>query len=119
MISKTKISKRMKKKTDPQLAEAIFLAKKNDSIELARALSISTRKQVRINLEKIEKVKEDVIIVPGKVLGKGEIKKKAKVYALKFSENAENKLKKAGCEFKTISQALKENNKLKGKILRE
>ena len=36
MISKTKISKRLKRKTNPELAKAIEWAKKNDFLELAK-----------------------------------------------------------------------------------
>jgi ribosomal protein L18E len=117
MISKTKISKRLRKKTNPELAEAILIAKKNNLIELAKALSTSTRRQSKINLEDINKQKENIIIVPGKVLSTGEISKKT-VYALGFSQIAKEKLKKSGSKFETILEALKKDNKLKGKILK-
>lgn len=107
----------MKRKTNTEIAEAIFIAKKNNLNELATAISKPTRQQVKVNILDLNKVKEETIIVPGKVLSLGEPEKKVKVYALSFSEKAMEKLKAKGCEVKTILEALKENSKLKGEIL--
>jgi large subunit ribosomal protein L18e len=117
MLSKTKITERLKRKTNSSLAEAIFLAKKNGMIELASALSVPSRKQAAVNLGRLNKIKGDTAIIPGKLLSLGEIDKKLKVYALKFSEKGKEKLKKAGCECKTILEALKKGEKLKGEII--
>ena len=108
----------MKKKTDSDLAKAIFIAKKNNLKELASALSTSTRKQAKVNLDKLNKVKEEVVIVPGKVLSNGNLDKKIKIFALGFSEKAKEKLKKSGSEYGLIIDALEKNNKLKAKILK-
>jgi len=119
MISKTKVSKRMKRKTNSELAETILIAKKHNLLEIAKILSGPTRARKKINLEDIEKkAKKDVVIVPGKVLGNGEIKKKIKIIALSFSSSAEEKLKKAGCEVKTIKEELEKNKNLEGEILK-
>lgn len=117
MISKTKINERMKKKTNPALAEAIFIAKKINA-EIAAAIAVPTRQQAKVNVGRLNEVKGDVAIVAGKVLSSGEINKKLKVYALGFSEKAEEKLKKAGCDCKKIIDALKKGEKLKGEIIR-
>lgn len=120
MISKTQVNKRMKKKTNSILVQTIFIAKKINP-EIASAISVSTRKQARVNVGRLNECKEAAAIIPGKVLSSGEIKKKIRVYALGFSEVAKEKLKKAGCEFKTILEALKEvkkGEKLKGEILK-
>lgn len=118
MISKTKINRRLKQKTNSLLAEAIFIAKKNNLKEIASAIACSTRKQAKINVGKLNEIKAEVIIVPGKILSSGEITKKVKVYALGCSAVALEKLKKAGCEYKSILEALKKDNKLKGHIVR-
>ena len=120
MISKTQISKRARKKTNPELVETILLAKKNNLLEVAKLLSIPTRKRVSISLEEINKqAKEnETIIVPGKVLGNGEIKKKIKIIALSFSSSAEEKLRKAGCEMLRIKEGIEKNKKLKGRIFK-
>ena len=118
MISKTKISKRIRKKTNPELVESILLAKKNN-LELAKILSSPARKGIKKNLDEIDQKagKGETVIVPGKVLGKGQISKKIKIVALSFSSSAEEKLKKAGCEISEIRKELKKNKKLEGKVL--
>ena len=108
----------MRKKTNIYLAEAIFIAKKNNLLEIASALSMSTRQQAKVSLTKINESKKDTVIIPGKVLSSGEIKKKLRVYALGFSEKAEEKLKKAGCEIKNIIDVLKQNKKVEGEIIK-
>ncbi|MEK6860268.1 MAG: 50S ribosomal protein L18e [Nanoarchaeota archaeon] len=114
MISKTKIQRKTEKKTNPELVETIFLAKKNNHLKLANKLSGSTRKQLRVNVGELSELKEDNILVPGKILGEGEIKKKITISALGFSEQAREKLKKAGCQIKTINQEIEDNPTLKG-----
>jgi len=122
MKSKTKIDKHMKRKLNPELAEAIFLAKKNEKwLEVAGILSQPRRLKVEINLEAIEKeTKEgDTVLVPGKVLGKGEISKKIRIAAINFSKEAEKKLKDKSCEIVTIQEEIKANPNAQGvKILR-
>lgn len=108
----------MRKKTNPELAEAIFLAKKHNLNEIARAISVPTRHQARVNVGDLSRMKESAMIVPGKVLSTGKVDRKFKVYAINFSSKAKEMLKKAGCEFKTILHALKENKKLEGVIVR-
>jgi len=114
MISKTQISKRTLKKKNPEIVETIELAKKKGLLDLAKRLSGPKRLYSKINLSELEKVKEDKILVVGKVLGQGEIDRKIKVSALGFSEQAKDKLKKAECEVKTIKQEIEKNPKLEG-----
>lgn len=83
-------------------------------LELARKLSGPTRLQSKINLESLNKIKEDKIMVVGKVLGFGDINKKITIFALGFSGSAADKLRKAGCEFRTIKQEIEKNKKLEG-----
>ncbi len=114
MISKTQIDKKMKRKTNPNLVETIFIAKKNNLLDLAKELAKPTKQQIKINLNKLNELKENNIMVVGKVLGEGNIEKKIKISALSFSESAKEKLKKASCEIKTIQKEIKDNVKLKG-----
>lgn len=109
----------MKRKINPELVETIQLAKKSN-LEIAKLLSGPTRKRIKKNLEEInEKAKEnETIIIPGKVLGQGNINKKIKIIALDFSESAEKKLKKVKCEIRTIKQELEKNKKLEGRVLK-
>jgi len=114
MISKTKINKRIKRKTNARLVETIELAKKNNLLDLAKKLSGPTRLQSKVNLEDLNKLKEDKILVVGKVLGNGQIERKISISALGFSKPAMEKLKKKGCETKTIRQEIEKNKKLEG-----
>jgi large subunit ribosomal protein L18e len=117
VVSKTKVNERMRNKTNSILVQTIFLAKKNNLLDLASALSVPSRKLAAVNLGKINNSKSDVVIIPGKVLSAGEIEKKVKIYALGFSQIAKEKLKKAGCETKTLLEGLKKDPKLKGEII--
>lgn len=118
MISKTKINGRIKQKTNSYLAEAIFMAKKSGNVELASSIAVPSRRQSSVNLGRLDKLEADSVIIPGKVLGTGEINRKMKIYALGFSLSAVEKLKKAGCDFKTIYDALKKGEKIKGEIIK-
>ena len=122
MKSKTKIQKQISKKRNPELVGTIILAKKNEKwLDVAGALSGSTRKRVQINLDKIEKNSKqgDILVIPGKVLSLGDLTKKVKIVALNFSEKAKEKLLKAKCEVVLLKDESKNNKNAKGvKILK-
>ena len=121
MVSKTKIKERMKKKLNPELAETIFLAQKNKGwLEVARRISAPTRTHVSINLDEIEADTEtgDTVVIPGKVLSRGNLSKKVRVVSLAISEAAKEKLKESKSEYATIKEEIKKNPKAQGvKIL--
>ena len=106
MISKTKISKRTKAKRNPEIMETINLAKKNDLLDLAKKLSAPRSQYKNVNLDELDNVEGDKIIVVGKVLGSGEIKRKIRVAALGFSDSAKDSLNKAGCDVKSIKDLI-------------
>ena len=94
-------------KKGPERKDIIDAAKIlwKDYRAVAKVLLRPRRKRVAVNLEKIEKVmskmripeeekSKKVIIIPGKVLGKGEIKRKYCIVALSFSESARKKAEK-------------------------
>lgn len=122
MISKTRINRKLERKTNPELIENILAAKKNNSWkEIAHLISYPRRLQISKNLEEIEKISKegDTIIVPGKVLGEGEVSKKIRVCAVGFSEKAREKLKSKKCEIVSIKEEIKINPKAQGiKILK-
>ncbi|MBA7688989.1 hypothetical protein ES703_97481 [subsurface metagenome] len=66
---------------------------------------------MNVNLEKIDKeTKEgETVVIPGKVLSQGEINKKVKIIALRFSEKAKEKLLKSKSEFLSIIEEIKKN----------
>ncbi|MFH1683159.1 MAG: 50S ribosomal protein L18e [Candidatus Woesearchaeota archaeon] len=65
---------------------------------LAKDLSKPSRQRRTVNIYKIEKYAREgeTILIPGKVLNQGELKKKVEVAAFSFSKTAEEKIAKVG-----------------------
>jgi len=121
MKSRTLITKQAERKLSPEIVETIVLARKNKKwLEAAGVLAGPRRKKLSLNLDEIErkieqeKIKENVVVVPGKVLGDGELKKKITLVALSFSKSAEEKLKKSKTDFLAIKEEIKKNPEAKG-----
>lgn len=80
--------------------------------DLAERVGKSSRALPVVNLEKLEKLAEKnsgkLLVVPGKVLGKGTVNAKVRVAALSFSEKALQELGKNG-------EAIYLNELIKGK----
>ena len=76
--------------------------------DVAEHLLKPTRKRVAVNLSKINRYAEDgeIVVVPGKVLGSGALKKKVTVAAFSFSEKAIEKIKNSGSSAVTIDGLL-------------
>lgn len=86
---------------------------------VAEDLERPSRQRRSINLFKIDANAEDgdVVIVPGKVLGEGDLTKKVTVAAFSFSGQAAEKISKSGKAI-TIIELIKSNPKAsKVKIL--
>lgn len=111
----------MKRKTNSELVETILLAKKNEKwLNIAGVLSGPRKNRKNANLNEInQNVKEgEKILISGKVLSQGNLDKKIKIIASSFSENAKEKIKKAGSESITMLEEIKSNPGAKGiKIL--
>ena len=69
-----------------------------------------------MNLFRLDRLVEskDTVVVPGVVLGTGEITKPATVAALKFSGSSKAKIEKAGGKCLAIEKLAKENPDGKG-----
>ena len=78
---------------------------------IALDLERPTRIRREVNLDRLNRHTKanDTVIVPGKVLGSGELNHKLKVAAFRFSESA-----KAKVDAMTIRQLMKDNPKGKG-----
>ncbi len=107
-------------KTNPNLVELIGTLKEKSYQEdvaiwkdIAKRLDRSTRRKAEVNISKINRHSspDETILVPGKILGSGELDHKVKVVALGFSQKAEEKIAAAGGECLEISQILDENPK--------
>ena len=82
---------------------------------IATDLEKPTRNQRIVNVYKIEQYAKpnEVVIVPGKVLGTGELSKKVTVAAYSFSEEAKQKINGKGTAI-TILELVEKNPKGKG-----
>lgn len=117
MKSKTKISKQVKRKTNPNLVETILLAKKAKAwLKVTGILSGPRRKRKNINLKDLNKKVKDKgkYVFAGKVLSLGEVDKKFEITALEYSETAKEKLNKAGCKVLSMVAEIKKNPDAKG-----
>ena len=86
---------------------------------VAEDLEKPTRQRRIVNIFKIDAYAEegDTVIVPGKVLGEGDLTKKVTVVAFSFSDEARAKIAKSG-KTMTIIELVKSNPKAqKVKIL--
>ena len=83
--------------------------------KIAVDLEMPTRKRRTVNLYKLNRFTKDneTVVVPGKVLGTGEIDHKVTIAAFAFSGNAMEKINKVG-KAVYISELLKESPKGKG-----
>lgn len=101
----SKIKKMMKRKTNPNLVNLIeyllkISAEKNARIwkDIAERLARPKRLYSEVNVSKIQRYANEgeTIVVPGKVLGGGNIYKAVTVAALDFSKSAREKITRAG-----------------------
>lgn len=115
--SKTKIESQIRRKTNNELVETIIATKKKDKwLEVASILSSPRRESIDLNLGQIDFLAKDgeVVIIPGKVLSQGEIKKRIKIVAYKFSGKAKEKLLKEKIQISSIMDEIKKNPEAKG-----
>ena len=111
-ISKTKIEKRMKHKTDVSLFETIIRLKKTNPL-VAKELARPKRRWSTINLKDIDMIKGDVLVV-GKILSAGDLSKAKKIVAWSASGKAIEKIKNAKGNFVLLTDEMKKNPELNG-----
>lgn len=108
----------MNNKNNPQLIKLIKKLKKssyenNVNIwkDIAIRLGKATKRQASVNVWKLEKYLEDgeTAIIPGKLLGNGNINKNVNVAAITFSETAKLKIEKAGGKTLDILELIEQN----------
>ena len=84
------------------------------SVNLWKRIALDLEKPSRqrrvVNLSRINRYTDenDIIIVPGKVLGSGDLNHKLTISAYQFSEQAKDKLEKAGAKITTLLDLSKE-----------
>jgi large subunit ribosomal protein L18e len=89
------------------------LAKTKRSIwrKISKKLSGPKKNRIKANLKRINnKTNEnDVIVIPGKVLGVGNLDHKLTIACLNYSKSAGEKIRKSGSRLLTIRELLEEN----------
>lgn len=80
---------------------------------VARGLNRPKRSEYKVNLYKLQKLSKpgETIVVPGAVLGSGDIDRKLTIGALNFSASARAKIEKAGGACLTIPELAEKNPK--------
>lgn len=113
-----KSQKRVAKKTNPRIVELIGLLKETSHTEnapiwkdLAKRLEKPNRTHSEVNLSKIDRNTDvnEIVLVPGKVLGAGDLGHGVTVAALKISNTAKDKIESVGGKILTIEDILEEN----------
>jgi large subunit ribosomal protein L18e len=111
--------------TNPLLKDLIGELKKRSSEQsvklwkrIALDLERPTRNRRVVNLSRINRYtkENEIIIVPGKVLGSGMLNHKLTISAYQFSDQAKDKIEKSGAEIVPLLELSKE--KPNGKSIR-
>jgi large subunit ribosomal protein L18e len=81
-------------------------------VAVAKRLAKPARRLVEVNVYKINKLTSDgdIVVVPGKVLGTGDLDHRVTVSAFKFSESARAKISEKGSAI-TIEELVEKNPK--------
>ena len=84
--------------------------------KVSKKLSGPRRNRVKANLCRINKKtsKNDIIIIPGKVLGMGELDHTLTIACLEYSKSAKKKVESSGSKLITIEELLEQNPKGSG-----
>jgi len=110
-------------KTNPKITGLIKSLKENSYQKeapiwkyVSRRLERSTRRQAEVNISQLNRFTsaDELVLVPGKILGSGRLDHKIKVAALSFSSLAKDKIETAGGECLTIIQLMESNPKGSG-----
>jgi len=83
---------------------------------IANDLERPTRQRRVVNLSSISRYtkENEVIVVPGKVLGSGDLEHKLTISAFQFSDGAKEKIEKAGSKIVPLLELSKDNPSGKG-----
>ena len=119
MLSRTKLKRRITRKTHPAIAATIAAALKAKGAVwrvVAQRISGPTRRHAAVNLDAVDNATKtgDTVIVVGKVLGSGDVTKKVRICALGFSAAAREKLRKTKSEAVSLLEEMKKNPRGEG-----
>ena len=94
-----------------KLIRELWKTKRRIWKKVSKKISGSRRKRVEANLYRINKKTQenDTIVIPGKILGLGELDHKITVACLSFSTSAKDKIERSGSRLITIEELLELN----------
>ncbi len=80
-------------------------------MDLADRLARSNRSRAEVNLSRLDRYSEknDTVLVPGKVLGSGNLSHSLSVAAFSFSDRARSRIQSAGGEILSVEELLERN----------
>ncbi|WP_135606274.1 50S ribosomal protein L18e [Methanococcoides sp. NM1] len=113
-----KTQAKISRKTNPRIPSLIAVlkdsARDNDAPiwkDMAKRLEKPNRNYAEVNMSKINRyaAENELVMIPGKVLGAGVLGHAVTVAALGFSTTAVDKITSAGGKCMTIEQVLEEN----------
>jgi len=113
-----KLRNLQRRKSNPnliRLIDKLLLASAKNKVriwkDIAERLSKSSKFKAEVNVGKIERYvnENEIALIPGKVLGSGDISKPITVAALNFSETAREKITKAGGRCISIEELIEIN----------
>jgi len=116
----SRIRKLQKRKSNPNLVKLIDELLTHNAVnnapiwkDIAKRLASSRKNYAEVNVSKIQKYTEsgDTVLVPGKVLGSGNILKSVNVAALSFSDSARRKIEESGGKCFSIKELVEVNPK--------
>ena len=114
----------MRKIENPELLQILNRLRKNKTKfwKMVRTnLLKANRQRANVNINKLSKLAKDdfVLVVPGKVLGKGIIKNKFTVIAFDYSKSTIDKMNEMKCNHYKFADIFddKEQIKVKGKFM--
>ncbi|MFW9937669.1 MAG: 50S ribosomal protein L18e [Candidatus Thorarchaeota archaeon] len=94
-----------------KLIRELWKTKRRIWRKVSKKLSGPRRNRVEANLYRINKVTKnnDVIVVPGKVLGIGDLDHKLTIACVSYSDNAKKKIEDSGSKLISVEELLEKN----------
>ena len=114
---------KLTRKTNPRVVSLILTLKDRANIEsapiwkdIAKRLEMPSRNYAAVNISKINRhtANDDVLLIPGKVLGAGLLDHPVTVAAVTFSESAVEKITEASGKCLSLEEIMEANPKGSG-----
>jgi len=118
----SKVEKAQSRKENTELVSLVDKLKKEKKEvwkKVVKELLAPRRSRAEINISKLEQLCSDgaVVLVPGKVLGAGNLSKKLTVAALSFSQSARKLIDESGSKAISIDELYKSHPDGKGVVI--